>query len=172
VSGAAATVELRHAWPRTLGIVAIGLGFVAAPVAYLIWGPAGRGSFAEFVMYVGILFGAVCTLMALRTLAQRGPVVSIGPQGVFDRRLSTDWVPWSAVAAISTAAVNNQRFVMLELNPEAEASLPLKRSARTLSRMNAGMGLTGYAISATTLAGGFDALEAAIRAHAGLSPPG
>lgn len=121
------------------------------------------GSFAEFALAAGGLFFAVCAVFIAPRLLRRGPVVSVGQRGIFDRRLSTDWLPWSAIRAVGTFEMRNQRWFVLQFDPEREPALPLRKTAKRLARLNRGFGPDGYPVSGADLRGGFPALAAAIQ---------
>lgn len=159
----AGQVDLATSKARSLGIVAIGLGFLAACGAYLRLSGVSGGSVAAFAMVAGLLLGLAGVAGGLVQLLRRGPVVSVGPAGIFDRRLSDDWIPWTAIRSVSTATIHNQTFLMLETDPAQDAALPIKSMARRLMAANRGIGFDGYAVSATTLTGGFPALLAAVQ---------
>lgn len=143
---------------RSLGIVALGLGFLAGCGAYLLYAGAAPASFAAFAMYGGLLLGAAGVVAGLRNAGRRGPVVSVGPAGIFDRRVSRDWLPWTAIVSISSATIQGNSFLMLEVDPAQDAALPITPWARRLATMNARIGYPGYAVAATALVGGFPAL--------------
>lgn len=151
---------------RSLGLVAIGLAFLGGSAAYLYYvGDRGRGgTFAEFAMYGGLLLGLGGIVAGLRELVRSGPIVSVGPRGIFDRRMASDWIPWAAIEALTPLNVSGQNFLTLRVDAAQEAALPFTTWGRRMAAMNRGFG--GYAIGATTLAGGYPALLDAVRRHA------
>ncbi len=66
----------------------------------------------------------LCAARVLRTLLRRGPVVSVGPGEILDRRLSTDWIPWTAARGIATVQIRRRRMIAFEVDPRIAASLP------------------------------------------------
>jgi hypothetical protein len=85
------------------GIVgAVGLGFMALH-------DDAPGSFREFVGYFGaLLFGLGALVAIWRWVRQRGPVVTITPDGIRDPRLAAEFIPWLAVRRISTYSVRGR----------------------------------------------------------------
>ena len=120
------------------------------------------GSFSEFAAYVGVVFFGLGAALMVPKLFQRGPVVSVGAQGIYDRRLSTDWIPWSAIIGVAEVAIRRQRMLVLQTDPEADAGLPWTSRARRMARLNQAFGPHGYWMAAADLEGGFKALSGAV----------
>lgn len=158
-------IDLPASWARTLGLAAASLAFVVGCGWLLAIGAFPPGSLKQFCMAVGVLFG-LAGLVAIPVTYRSGPVVSVGSRGIFDRRLSTDWVPWSAMAAIGTLEIRRTRMMQVRLDPLTEAAQPMTVRARRGERANARFGYAGYSMTAATLRGGFPALIAAVHAHA------
>lgn len=155
---------------RMLGLFLGSLAFVAVCLWIVTTHPeagrrgAGPGSFSEFVAYIGIAFFGFTALVSGRRLFRTGPVVSVGPRGLYDRRLSTDWIPWDAIQAIVDSGMMDHRWAIVLFDPAREASLPIRKTAKVMARVNQAFGFVGYHISATELRGGFPALSEALRA--------
>lgn len=122
------------------------------------------GSFNELAAYVGVAFFGLGTVLLVPKLFQRGPVVSVGPRGIYDRRLSTDWIPWEAIRSVTPVQIQRQRMLILNVDPVAEAGLPWTKRARRMARLNRVFGRYGYWVGAADLRGGFPALAQAISA--------
>lgn len=159
-------IDIPASKARSLGLVAMGLCFVGGCLAFIVYVRTPPGDFAVFAMYAGIALGLVGVGGGLRGLLRRGPVVSVGRRGIFDRRVSRDWIPWDAVGSLAVATVQGQSFVMLKPHPDRDASLSITTFARRLARVNAKLGFDGYAIAGTNLVGGFAAVQSAIAAWA------
>ena len=157
----------RSPW-RAVGMLLIACGFVAVCAWMIVAHPGtGRravtpGSFAEFAAYVGVAFFGLCAVLIVPKLFQRGPVVSVGPRGILDRRLSTDWIPWAVLSGITPVTIQRQRMLVLEVDPDADARLPWTKRARRMARLNRAFGPEGYWMAAADLRGGFPALAEAI----------
>lgn len=78
----------------------------------------------------------LCAARVLRTLLRRGPVVSVAPGEILDRRLSTDWIPWTAARGIATVQIRRRRMIAFEVDPRIAASLPWAKRARRVARLN------------------------------------
>lgn len=161
-------IDLEGSLLRKAAVLAGSLGFVAVCGGLLYARPsAGRpidaGSFAEFALYLGLVVFGFFAIVAAIKLVRSGTVVSVGPRGVFDRRLSSDWISWDTIQAVSEAEMNRQRWLALHIDPARDASLPIRTRARILARLNEPLGFPGYPISPTELKGGFPALVEAFR---------
>lgn len=121
--------------------------------------------------YVGIpLFGA-CTLLALwRAFTAHGPVVTIAPQGIWDRRVAAEIIPWSAVKDIAVWKHRRQRYMVLMVDPAVEAGLHLTRMARWSRNANRALGADGLCVGSNDLKIGFDRLLSTSLAFARASP--
>ncbi|WP_244491929.1 hypothetical protein [Methylobacterium sp. Leaf361] len=119
------------------------------------------GSFRDYEMRVGVvIFGLGALVWGLK-LFQPDVVVSIGPQGIYDRRLSTDWIPWKTIRAIKPLQFWMSSYYRLEIDPESAARIHWTRRARFTSWLNIMFGHC-YWISGAELIGGFPALAEAI----------
>ena len=163
-------VEISRSPWRTIGLFLASLCFTAF-AGWLIYAhpTIGRtavtpGSLGEFEAYAGAVFFGLCTVLIAPKLFQRGPVVSIGPQGIYDRRLSTDWIPWEAIRSVTPMQIQRQRMLVLEVDPTADKDLPWTKGARRKAALNRAFGRYGYWMTAGDLRGGFPALAAAVSA--------
>jgi hypothetical protein len=171
-------VEIHRSPWRALAILLASAGFTGL-CAWMIYAHPGTGrravapgSFAEFAAYVGLAFFGLCTVLIVPKLFQRGPVVSVGPRGIHDRRLSTDWIPWETIRSITPVQIQRQRMLVLEVDPAVDADLPWTKRARRMARLNRAFGPYGYWMAAADLRGGFPALLETISAGPLGVPPG
>lgn len=172
-------IDIHRSPLRTVGLLVASFGFVAVSIWMLYAHPgSGRravvaGSLAEFVLYGSIAFFGLCAVLILPKLFQQGSVVSVGPRGIFDRRLSTDWIPWKAIRAITPVQIQRQSMLVLEVDPNADTALPWTNRARRMARVNRAFGPYGYWMGAADLRGGFPALaEAVTRGRTCAESPG
>jgi len=145
---------------------------VLAGVAFLVLGGAlVSGLFPEvepwskawFAGWICVVYFAAFAVFWSKQALTRGPVVTVGPRGVRDTRVSPDWIPWSAIEAISVASVRGTRFPVLRVDPAFEAAMRLTRVERLSRSSYAGLlGDHTYAISPVGLRGSFEALKHAI----------
>ena len=108
-----------------LCIVLVALcGAVAAGIL-----PAPRIVDFEFFAFVGfVMSGArACSSASLVLLRQRRPLLEITVDGIRDRRVSSQLVPWAAISTVSVEAVGRRRMLVLDL--DAAAGKRLARSA-------------------------------------------
>jgi hypothetical protein len=131
------------------------------------WFPElAANAYARFIGYMSLVFFAACTMAALmRLFTARGPVITIGPQGIRDTRVAADFIPWSAVTGISTWEHRRQKIVVLAVEPATEASLLLTRIARWTRSANRALGADGLAIAAQGLKIDHDTLLATVTAY-------
>jgi hypothetical protein len=163
---------------RSAGLFLLAVGFTATAAWMLHARPETRGhpmqpgGYTEFMLWLGLIFFGAASLVGAPRMFRSGTMVSVGRRGIFDRRLSTDWIPWDAIEDIRSITVGRQRFIALRLVPERAGGLPLLPRRRMGARF-AGLGANGYALGANDLEGGFAALQDALsRASAWRDPPG
>ena len=120
-----------HRLPLRTAELLLATSDVAVICTWMIYAWPGAGhravmpaSDAEFAASVGVVFFKTCTVPTIPNLFQREPVVSIGPRGIYDRRHSTDWMPWKAITRITSGQIRRQRRLALEIVSSADASLP------------------------------------------------
>lgn len=122
----------------------------------LIFGTASDtpeiASLNQIAGYVGIVFFGFCAVAFLRRfLADKGPVVTLSPEGIKDTRIAEEIIPWRAVREVFVWEYRNQKFVMLEIDPEVERQLTLTKMVRMMRNMSERMGVTGLCVSASGL---------------------
>lgn len=126
------------------------------------WGSMIKGGVSEFAVIFGLcLFSLYCGTLAIR-LARYGAVISVGEKGIFDRRVSTDWIPWSAISDINIIEDKAQQGLIFRLNQNHNAVLPLRWNAVDVLRTSTTGAPREFWISADNLKGGFDALFSAV----------
>jgi uncharacterized tellurite resistance protein B-like protein len=149
-------VEIKASWPKTLGLLLIGLVFTVGGV-FIVTRPfhPPPGSWEEYFGfsfgYLIIAFFGACTLVFLRYAMWLGkPVVVITSEGVADLRSKKQLLPWSAVSGIGWWGIQSAQWLVLGIDPNAEAALS-ERERKELAR-NQRRGINGLAINATMLA--------------------
>jgi hypothetical protein len=164
------TVEISGSPTKQLMLALGGLGFVAA--GYFMMQavedtPKYSAAMIRILGYVTVGFFGFCTLVLLwRVLTQRGPVITLSPQGLCDVRVSSDVVPWPAIEAIKTWEHSGQRVMVVGLKPGEEAKLKLTVIAKMSRRANTSLGADGLAITAQGTQTTHDDLMAATIAFA------
>ncbi len=149
---------------RTLALVAGGLAFgvLGAAMAFGYFDGIEPWSKGWLAGWAGLIFFLACAVLGLAQAMTRGAVVTVGPQGVRDVRISPDWIPWAAITGISERSVKGTHLLNLRIDPAFEATLSLTRLARWSKGANAAVGYGGYSITAAGLKGGFAALKRAV----------
>ncbi len=121
------------------------LGLVLAPVLVAetrgmpAWMSVAGVALALFLAAIGLHLAIFC----LRQLGAPAPVLAIGPQGVFDRRLAAETIPWREIRYVGVYRLRGTQ-VMFELTPEGDAMVhPFGRALARLSRLFL---LPGYSV--------------------------
>jgi hypothetical protein len=156
------TIEIRQSPWEMLKMLAIGIGFVATSIfiAY-----QGNIFYVAIGIFGIVFFGALTLFVLWRLLTQMGPVVTVSPGGVRDKRVAAETIPWSAITGISTWTAYSQPAIMLAVRPEVEKRLRLSLLTRLARRANASLGADGLAIASQGLSIGHDALLDTITAY-------
>ena len=156
------TIDIKQSPWEMLKMLAIGIGFVATSIFI-----ANQGNI--FYLAIGIFgivfFGALTLYVLWRLLTQLGPVVTVSPAGVRDKRFAADTIPWSDITGISTWSAYNQPAIILAVRPEVEKRLRLSFMTRMTRRANTSLGADGLAIASQGLSMGHDALLDTITAY-------
>lgn len=121
------------------------------------------GLIGGLVPLFGVLFFGAIGMVALARMLQDRVIVRIGDDGIYDLRIARDVIPWSAIEAIRVQDMQGQRFIMLDLEPEAERRLALTPSASFFKPLNGRLGFPGLCVNAAGLDGRFDDMVAAIQ---------
>jgi len=162
-------VEIEASPVKLLGIAVIGVVMTALSTAIALraFPKIQPGSFTEFCGYAGVLVFGACTLLAIwKALTTHGPVVTLTREGIRDRRIATDLIPWSAVKDITIWKHHRQRFMVLAVDPAVEAGLNLTRTARWTRNANRSLGADGLCLGTNDLKIGFDEMLATTMAFA------
>jgi hypothetical protein len=156
------TIEIRQSPWRLLGMVAVGVGFVALSLFLT----TSHGVIGQIVGVLGMAFFGLLTIIGIwRALTLSGPVVTLSPRGIRDIRLSGVPVPWSAVRSVSTWSAYNQPAIVLDVDPAYERTLELTTLARVTRPLNAAVGADGLCIASQGLKMGHQALLETITAY-------
>ncbi|MGE3627273.1 MAG: STM3941 family protein [Hyphomicrobiales bacterium] len=124
-------------------------------------------NFSIEIAAFGAVFFAVCAVLWAARGMQTGPVVSIGPEGIRDSRLSDDWIPWPEISGIGVISLYGVRIFRLDVNPEFQRGLRQSALSRMWQWANEMFGYRGLFINPQGLKGSFHELEAALeRGHA------
>lgn len=156
------TIEIRQSPWEMLKMLAIGVGFVATSTFIACQGYA---FYFAIGMFGVVFFGALTLFVLWRLLTLRGPVVTVSPSGVRDKRIAADVVPWSAITGVSTWSAYNQPAIVLAIRPDVEKRLRLSLMSRLTRRANASLGADGLCIASQGLSIGHDALLDTITAY-------
>jgi hypothetical protein len=163
------TLQIESSAWKMLGLTAaaILMATLSAAIALRLLPGVAPGSFHEFIGYIGLLFFGLCAgVLIWRSMRQRGPVVTITPEGIRDTRVAAEFIPWRAVRGISTWSYQRQKVMVLAVDPALESTLTLTTIARWTRGANRGLGVDGLCISAQGLKIGYDTLLETSMAYA------
>ena len=157
-----------------VAVAGVTLVAVSAALAF-DWSPGETGSvFARAIGWIGLLFFGLCLGAVIRRFfAGRGDVVTMTSEGLIDRRVGADLIPWRAIEAVDVWEYSNQKAIVLKLDPTVEKSLNLGPMTKWSRRPNRALGADGLCIASMGLSVGHDQLLHEIRArvHAAQSDP-
>ncbi len=154
--------------PLQLALGAAGAAaFVALGGWLLMAGAAANDPVLLAMGGIGVAFFGLCFVLLIWKLkTDRGVVLTIGPEGIWDKRVSAKAVPWSAVQGIGTWTMRRRKIMVLGVDPAVEATLGLTRSAQWMRKGNAMVGADGLCVSPQGLKIGYDEMLAATMAYA------
>jgi len=121
-----------------------------------------QGGFGEFSAKFGVIFFSIYLAFFATKFFNFGSIVSIGRRGIFDRRLSTGWIPWNAVRSVNVVDRGWRPGLLVHLEPSRMADLPMRRHVRRLVTRNESAPNVLW-IEAENLKGGFGTLRSAVR---------
>ena len=160
------TIEFHASSTRLLTLLmfsAMSMG-IAAALAFRLFPNLPADPAAVSAGWTGILFFGFCAAVAIwRLLGQRGPVVTLSPQGLRDARVAAETIPWNAIRGISTWQMQRQMVLVVAVDPAIEERLTLTRLARWTRSANRRMGADGLIVSAHGLQVGYPTLFYACR---------
>lgn len=148
---------------RTGLLVAAGAGFVALGGQMVAASPDPLSLPSVFGL-ASILFFGACTIVGLRQLLRRGPVMTIDAEGIRWVRWSGRTVPWSAIRTARVIQVQRQHIVALDLHDPA--AWPVAGVLGRVAGANRALGWGDVALTTAGLDRSFAELCAAIDRHA------
>lgn len=114
-------------------------------------------NFEQFAFVGFVIFAVGFVAGLLLVIRRRRPILEITTAGIRDRRVSSQMVPWAAIATVSVEAVGRRKMLVLDFDKAAEKQLA--RSASAPARANR----RGLTISMSGLNGTFEDLVNALR---------
>jgi len=163
------TINIDSSPTALLRLAAVGvvMTFLSAVGGFLLVPDMRPSSIVRAISIFGTAFFTLCTLTVLwRLLFDRGPVVTVSPQGICDRRVAADVIPWSAIRRISTQEHTGQRTLVLNVDPAFERTLRLSMIARYARGANRALGADGLCVTAQGLQIGYDDLFELVKQRA------
>jgi hypothetical protein len=156
-------------------LMALAWSFAVCLFAFLVLGPLTHRQewFVRGVIlgtgFVGVGLSALFSIGWIRNLLQlRGVVLSIGPRGILDRRISEQLLPWSAITRIQGAGSEGPAIGLgLRIDPRFDSTWPKHFDAKVIS-LTARIfdrSTRRYPISAVGLQASFKEIEEAVLRH-------
>ena len=155
------TIEFHASPARLLTLLAFSAMStgIAAVLAFRLLPGTAADAAAVSAGYSGLVFFSFCAAVAIwRLMAERGPVVTVSPEGLRDVRVAKEPIPWRAIKGISTWQMQRQTVLLVAIDPAAEARLTLTRLARWTRAANRKHGADGLVVSAQGLKIGYPTL--------------
>jgi hypothetical protein len=155
------TIEFKNAPMKLVGLSAMGLvmsGLCLAILTGAVPGLKPEGIKLLLVLAGTVFFGAGALVALWRAVFDRGPVLTLSPEGILDRRISAIRLAWSDVRGIGTWSYRRQRVMVLDVAPEVEAGLGLSALVRWGQLANRRLGADGLCINVAGLNLSYDRL--------------
>jgi hypothetical protein len=155
------TIEFRASPSRQLMLLAFSVmsTAIAAALAFRPFPNMPNDPATVSAGYTGIAFFGFCAAVAIwRLIATWGPVVTVSPEGLRDVRVSAEPIPWRSIKSISTWQMQRQAVLVVAVDPETEARLPLTRVARWTRNATRSLGADGLIVSSQGLRVGYPTL--------------
>jgi hypothetical protein len=155
------TIEFHASPTRLLTLLsfsAMSMG-IASALAFRLFPNVPNDPAVVSAGYSGLFFFSFCAVVAIwRLLGQRGPIVTVSPEGLRDVRIAAETIPWPAIKSISTWQMQRQMVLLVVVDPEAEARLTFTRLARWTRSAHRQLGADGLVISSHGLKVGYPTL--------------
>ncbi|TGD93735.1 hypothetical protein [Methylobacterium nonmethylotrophicum] len=121
-----------------------------------------EGGVGEFSIYFALFVFAIYIAFLSKDLMNASYVVSVGDQGIFDRRISTDWIPWSAIHTVSIVNHSSQKSLLFEISESEDIAKNTMRLIINHNTISKNGTPHEFLVEAGTLKGGFTALHNAV----------
>jgi hypothetical protein len=147
-------LEISQSPWRMIALAGLGILMTAlsASIALHLLPNLHLSSFQELATYAGtVLFALATGFVVWRLLTVRGAVITISPEGIRDTRVAAEFIPWNAIAGISTWQYRGQKVLVLAVDPAVESRLTLTRIARWTRGPNRALGADGLCVTAAGL---------------------
>ena len=149
-----------------LGLLGIAMTTGGAVLASGMLEGMRGGASTQLTGYFGAGFFGLCTILIFwRAVTMRGTVITLSPEGIQDVRIAPDTIAWSAIQNVSTWQMRRQKIIILKLDPQTEANLPLSKIARWTREANKKLGADGLYVVPQGINTNYDGLMGAIQAY-------
>lgn len=165
-NGAPAMGAVRHfgfARVAAAGSVVVLIGLMLVPLLALLEDDAGAGT--ALMLVATILIFAFALLVVLQRLKWRGPVLSIGPQGICDRRIGPAFIPWERIREIYLFRARSQLYLAVVPDEPRAFMDPPDRLFDFFIRVNSWLRMPLFSVSLIGLDAPRRQIITALRAH-------
>lgn len=149
---AAGDLKIGYSFNRSLFLLAVSMAMTGlSALCGLQLVPSG--AIAQAFGLVGLGFFGFCTLMIARRFVFGGrAVVTITPEGIRDRRVAAEIIPWTDIRGIATWTQEGVTVLVLDVGEAVESRLTLTKAATWSRDFNRQVGADGLCIATTGLA--------------------
>ena len=161
-------IDIEDSPSELLALIGFFVFFMVGTGTHLIFGAPPAEPVTSTIEILGVLGLLLCTLICLwQFVFGHGPVITISPQGICDRRHSADIIPWTAVQAVRVSCWSFAGMITLILTIDPAVEQTLRRSAfvKCMRWINRAFGVKGLYISALGLKIGYAELRKLIEAR-------
>ena len=120
------------------------------------------GGIGEFATYWAMTIFAIYLAFLSKDLMGSKYVVSVGDKGVFDRRVSTDWIPCSAIGAVTIVNRASQSGLLFKFSQSDDIRKKMRRTLINHATASQAGAPHEFLVEASKLKGGFTALHNAV----------
>lgn len=163
------TLKFKRSIGRTLLLLSlslpfVGLGYVLTSGAFDAPGSEGDGRILGIVCMA--FFGGLGLFGVIRLALKPEQIIEIGPEGIHDARISSDWLPWAHITGISIWSSRGSSMIMLELDETFEATLNQSAFYKAYRLANALVGAQGHCLNPMGFGVSFAKFKATLLAYA------
>ena len=109
----------------------------------------------EMVAFVAMLVFGICVIGGVLRIMRFKPVLDVTTEGIRDRRIAPEIIPWSGIASVTVSDARRHRTLELKVHSNVADRLMRPRGSATVRR--------DLAISMAGLSGSFDDLVSALK---------
>ncbi len=160
------TIEIERSPEKLVSLTLVGVLLTAGAGALAFGLVPEDALFARLLGLIGLVLFGLCTLVvAWQLLSQRGPVITLSPQGFRDTRIAAETIRWSAITTVSILNYRYSRSVAVSVTAATEARLTFPLPFRCTRVINRAFGYDEIPIGANGVKTDFETLMADTMAY-------